>query len=171
MARSTVSRLPAVGFAAGLALALASALLGSFPSVAAAGSRQTAVSVSASVTPVALLRVERGAPLVVRVGRPDGAPAGEATVVSFPKALALEVVANAPWKLTVASAGDFPVRVRLSSATAGAALQLEEDSSGAMKAYGRAGRVRLTWDVTVTVSPGMPEGVYAVPLVVELTTA
>lgn len=171
MARSTVSRLPAVGFAAGLALAFASALLGSFPSIGAAASRQTAVSVSASVTPVALLRVERGPSLVVRVGRPDGATAGEATVVSFPKALALEVVANAPWKLTVASAGDFPVQLRLSSASAGAALQLEEDGSGAVKAYGRAGRVRLTWDVTVTVSPGMPEGVYAVPLVVELTTA
>ena len=171
MARSTVSRLPAAGFAAGLALVLASALLGSVPSVAAAASRQTAVSVSASVTPVALLRVEPGAPLVVRVDRPDGASAGEGTVIAFPEALALEVVANAPWKLTVASTGAFPVRLRLSSASAGAALQLEEDGSGAVKAYGRAGRVRLTWDVTVTLSPGMREGVYAVPLVVELTTA
>lgn len=170
MARPVGNRLPGAARAAGLALASTGILLLAASSVAAASLGSTVIPISGTVAPLALLRVERGEPLVVRVDRPQEPGATGATVVSFPKALALQVVANAPWKLTLASAGEFPVKLLLASPNAGGAVQVRPDGSGGVGAYGRAGQLQLTWDVAVVVPPGTPEGVYAIPLVIELST-
>lgn len=170
MARSLAFRLPAVALAAGLSLTIALMFLITPSSMAASSAHQTVVPISGSVAPLVLLRVERGTQLVVQVDQPDRPGASGAKVVSFPKALALQVVANAPWKLTLAPASEFPVQLLLSSVSAGGAVQVRPDGTGGVGAYGQAGQLRLTWDVTVVVPPGTPEGVYAVPLMVELAT-
>ncbi len=168
MVRPLAGRLRFAVVVAGLALSVVAAPFVTTPSVAGASQSQAVVPITGTVAPLVLLRVERGNQLVVEVTGAKKSEAGGSTVVAFPKALALQVVANAPWKLTVAPAGELPVQLALSSASAPGAVQVRPDGTGGVGAYGRPGQLRLTWDVTVVVPAGTPEGVYAVPLMVEL---
>ncbi|BAS27743.1 hypothetical protein [Limnochorda pilosa] len=112
------------------------------------------VRVTVHIPPLAAVHVIRGSAL-------SFAYDGSSPTVQLSDALALEVMANAPWEAQVQAAGPFAIHLAPASAV-GSRTSGPAPASAAIT--GGAGRHAYRWDVRVSVPEGTPAGLYQIPV-------